>query len=68
MSAKLDISDYSIVVWCNQCPEFGESASDISGAHDIAVEHEQREHPAKHSAEENRAYFKRKQVAITQAA
>lgn len=60
MSAKVDISPASIVVWCDLCPSFASVEADGSRAHDLAVKHEQAVHPSLHSAEENRNYYRRK--------
>ena len=60
MSAKLDFSEHTIVIWCDRCSEFGEMAYELGEAHDVAVKHEQRQHPELHAAEENRAYYRRK--------
>lgn len=58
MSAKVDATEHSIVVWCDRCPTFSESASSIQNAHDIAVDHEALEHPELHAAMECRRAFR----------
>ncbi|MFP7760902.1 hypothetical protein [Marisediminicola sp. LYQ85] len=64
MSAKVDVSPVSIVVWCTECPSFGENAFNEERGHDIAHDHERSVHPETQTALYNRLnYRKRKIVA-----
>lgn len=43
MASRIDMSAYSIVVWCSNCPTFSSGASDETEALSIANTHNKRE-------------------------
>lgn len=60
MSAKLDVSPLTILVWCNQCPSFSQLADSILEGHELAVAHEKKIHPGSRDAASNLSnYVKR---------
>jgi hypothetical protein len=63
VSARVDASDFSTVVWCTDCPEWSESARDRSDGHDRAERHEKAVHPGCRVAEINRYKYLKKLAA-----
>jgi hypothetical protein len=62
MSAKLDVTRWSIVVWCDLCPSWVRMADSELEGHNFAVRHEFALHPELHAAEENRNYWRQKNL------
>jgi hypothetical protein len=57
MSARVDATRASVLVWCTSCPSWAEFARDPERGHDLAVVHEQSIHPDSRQAEVNRHKF-----------
>ena len=62
MAAKLDVTEWSVVVWCKECPWFSRIAYDEANGHDLAVAHEHEHHPGSEVAAYNRWYWVKKQI------
>jgi hypothetical protein len=62
MSAKVDVSESSVIAWCDECAWWAESARDIAHAHCLAVAHENAEHPACRNAAANATKWRKKNV------
>ena len=60
MSARVDVSTFTTVVWCKACPSYSELANSAANGHDLAVAHEETVHPMSRAAEINRFKFKQK--------
>ena len=64
MSARVDGSRFSTVVWCSACPSWSENVHDLAAGHDVAVEHEARVHPDSRTAEINRFNYRKKLLPL----
>lgn len=60
MAAKLDITEWSIVVWCRECPWYARIAYDEAHGHEMAIEHEDDVHPGSKAAFMNRMRYRRR--------
>ena len=65
MTAKVDASECSTVVWCPKCAWYSEATRTESGGHDLAVKHDTREHPENNGAIMNRFNFRKKSLPLT---
>lgn len=61
MSARVDPSEYSVVVWCTLCPSYSAVVLDEKAGHDLAVDHEFAVHPGVRTAFVNRFKWTRRQ-------
>lgn len=64
MSARVDSTDYSTVVWCTQCPDWGETANDQFAGHKVARAHEDDVHPESRNAEKNLRKFEKRHAQV----
>jgi hypothetical protein len=60
MTAKVDATELSTVVWCPVCPWFSTITVDESHGHDLAVAHDRTSHPENTVATMNRWNFHRR--------
>ena len=64
MSARVDSTDYSTVVWCTECPGWGTSADDEFAGHKLARAHERNVHPESRNAETNLHKFEKRHALV----
>lgn len=64
MTVKLDVSRFSVVVWCTDCPDFRGLAFDVGEGHHIATAHENAAHPWSRTAENNAYKWRKRQEKI----
>jgi hypothetical protein len=62
VSAKVDVSTFSVVVWCVECTDWRALADDTLGGHDVAVAHELKFHPGCRDAAVNRLKWMKRQA------
>ena len=60
MAAKLDVSSWSVLVWCVECRGWTALAHDVEEGHDLAVAHELTFHPGCRDAYVNRLKWMRR--------
>jgi len=60
VSARVDVSAFTTVVWCKECPSYSELVEGAAQGHDVAVSHEETVHPKSRAAEINRFKFRQK--------
>ena len=64
MSARVDSSPFSTVVWCTRCPTYSDLANGRGEGYDIAVAHEAAVHPESRVAEINRFRYLQKETRL----
>lgn len=65
MTAKVEATEFSVVVWCPECPWWTAGAASEGGGHTIAEEHDDANHPGERGAEINRHKFEKKRLRLS---
>lgn len=67
MTAKLDATPFSVVVWCDECPWFSAGALDRKSGHALRAEHDGATHPGSRVAA-NTLYVLNRYTKVAQRA
>ena len=65
MPARVDATQWSVVVWCRSCSDWSTLALHEANGHDLAVQHDLCTHPGDESSTLNRWRFHHKKLAET---